>query len=96
MRCEVLRPFQATNDEWLVPGTNETPHIVDTAGWRDANVARLIERRYLRIVPDVVIEGGIEGPLEEAGGYGEPLPDLVPGGASVPKRFEPRVRKSHR
>ena len=48
MRCEVLRPFQATNDAALEMG-----QIVDTDGWREESVFRLIAQRYLRQVPDV-------------------------------------------
>ena len=43
MRCEVLRPFQATNEALL-----EIGQIVDTAGWREESVLRLINQRYLR------------------------------------------------
>ena len=43
MQCEVLRPFQATNQDTVVTG-----QIVETAGWRDENVTRLIAQRYLR------------------------------------------------
>ena len=47
MRCEVLRPFQATNAVAL-----ETGQIVETNGWRDDSVLRLIAQRYLRQVFD--------------------------------------------
>ena len=46
VRCEVLRAFRPT-DEIVEPGT-----IVETDGWRAANVARLIEWRYLRVLPE--------------------------------------------
>ena len=46
MHCEVLRPFQATNDETLTIG-----QIVETTGWREESVLRLIAQRYLREVP---------------------------------------------
>ena len=52
MLCEVLRPFQATNDERLIIG-----QIVDTTGWREEGVLRLIAQRYLREVPDVSEHG---------------------------------------
>lgn len=47
MRCEVLRPFQATNDHAV-----DTGQIVDTDGWREESVLRLIAQRYLRPVVD--------------------------------------------
>ena len=47
MRCEVLRPFQATNDLAV-----DTGQIVETDGWRDDSVLRLIAQRYLRQVID--------------------------------------------
>ena len=46
MHCEVLRPFQATNDETLTIG-----QIVETTGWREESVLRLIAQRYLREAP---------------------------------------------
>ena len=48
MRCEALRPFQATNDYSV-----DTGEIVETDGWREESVLRLIAQRYLRQVPDV-------------------------------------------
>ena len=78
MRCEVLRPFQATNEALM-----ETGQIVDTTGWREESVLRLINQRYLRqtfepqSVPDAV-----QGPTperepeseEELETTGEPVP----------------------
>lgn len=62
MRCEVLKPFQATT-HLLQIGEQ-----VDTATWREANVQSLIERRYLKPVPE---EGPV--PLESTGsGPGRP------------------------
>ena len=48
MLCEVLRPFQATNDMAVAPGPPGEPCIVETAEWREASVFRLIKRRFLR------------------------------------------------
>ena len=52
MRCEVLRPFQATNDLWLEIGPPGAPNIVNTDDWREESVLRLITQRYLRQVFD--------------------------------------------
>ena len=71
MICEVLRPFQATNDELLEPGPPGAPRLVETGFWREANVARLIQRRYLRPVP--LLPLAPQGPSEEDGA---PLPEV--------------------
>ena len=86
MYCEVLRPFQATNEALL-----ETGQIVDTAGWREESVLRLINQRYLRqtfalqSVPTLeAIPDAFPGPElasspeseEEPGTTGEPVPML--------------------
>ena len=59
MRCEVLRPFQATNDVAL-----DTGQLVETDGWREDSVLRLIAQRYLRQVSDVGLVPSTSQPRE--------------------------------
>lgn len=67
MLCTVLRPFQATNDEFLTPGPDDAPCIVETAGWHEANVLRLIQRRYLRPIMASSSASAIPSHLSDAG-----------------------------
>lgn len=52
MVCEVLRPFTATDHELAIG------EQVDTASWRDSAVQSLIERRYIKPLPEAVKPAG--------------------------------------
>lgn len=72
MHCEVLRPFQATNEALL-----ETGQIVDTTGWREDSVLRLINQRYLR---QVLEPQPLSGPITNSGA----IPEIAPESDEAP------------